>query len=67
MHVAKIIELVGSSDKSWEDAAKVAIKKAGQTLRGLRGVEVIGWTGVIKDNQISEYRATVKISFGIED
>jgi len=64
--VAKIVELVGSSEKSWEDAVKVAVTRAGETIRGVRGVEVMKWTGVVKENQVVEYRATVKVSFGVE-
>ena len=42
MSVAKIVELVGSSDKGWEDAARVAVNEALKTLRGIRGIEVVG-------------------------
>jgi flavin-binding protein dodecin len=66
MSVAKIIEIVGSSNKSWEDAAKVAVKHASKTIRGIRGVQVVGQTAVIENNQIKEFRTTVKISFGVE-
>jgi flavin-binding protein dodecin len=66
MSVAKIIEIVGSSDKSWEDAAKVAIKQATKTVRGLRGLQVVSQTAVVENNQIKEYRTTVKLSFAVE-
>jgi flavin-binding protein dodecin len=66
MSVAKIIELVGSSDKSFEDAVKHAITAASKTVRGIRGADVKGMTVKIKDGKIIEYRANVKISFGVE-
>ncbi|MFQ6020663.1 MAG: dodecin family protein [Candidatus Aenigmatarchaeota archaeon] len=66
MSVAKIVELVGSSDKSWEDAVNEAIKRASRTIRNIRGVDVIGQKAVVKDGKIIEYRVNVKISFGVE-
>ena len=67
MGVIKVIELVGNSTKSWEDAANNAVKTAAKTLRGLVGADIEGMTAVIKDGKIIEYRATVKIAFMIED
>ena len=67
MSVAKGVEIVGSSTYSWEDAVKMAVKKAGKTIRGIRGVEVIGWTAIVEKDQIVEYRATMKLSFGVEE
>jgi flavin-binding protein dodecin len=66
MGVIKVIELVGNSKKSWEDAANQAVMTAAATLRGLTGADVTGMTAVVKDGKIVEYRATVKIAFMIE-
>lgn len=66
MGVIKVIELVGNSKKSWEDAANQAVMTAAATLRGLTGADVVGMTAVVKDGKIVEYRATVKIAFMIE-
>lgn len=66
MGVIKVIELVGNSKKSWEDAANQAVMTAAKTLRGLTGADVVGMTAVIKEGKIIEYRATVKIAFMIE-
>ena len=63
MSVVKIIELVGHSDKSWQDAIDNAIERASKTIRNIRGVDVLGWTGKVQDGKIVEYRANVKISF----
>jgi flavin-binding protein dodecin len=67
-HVAKIIELVGSSDKSWEDAAQTAVDEAKKSLHGIHGMEVTNTTAIVDDNtgKITQYRAGVKVSFGIE-
>ena len=67
MSVAKIIELVASSDKSWDDAVRNAVAEAGKTVRGIRGVDVQDWTARVKDGRLAEYKANVKIAFGIED
>ncbi len=61
--VYKIIELVGTSTKSWEDAAGNAIKKASETLRDLRIAEVSQMDLQIKDGKVESYRTKVKLSF----
>jgi len=67
MSVVKIIELVGSSDKSWQEAVEKAIVRAARTVRNIRGVDVLGWTGKVEGDKIVEYRANVKISFLVEE
>ena len=65
--VAKIIEVVGSSDKSWEDAAQVAVNEAKKTLHGINGIEVTNMTAMVDDNTArSSNIAGMKISFGLE-
>ncbi|MEX0881123.1 MAG: dodecin family protein [Thermoanaerobaculia bacterium] len=66
MTVAKIIELVASSSKGWEDAVQAAVKESSRTLRGITGVDVQDWTARVRDGKIVEYRANVKIAFGVE-
>lgn len=68
MSIANIVELIGSSEKSWEDAAQVAVNDAIKTIRGVRGIEVTDMTAKVDSNtgKIQEYRACVKLSFGIE-
>jgi flavin-binding protein dodecin len=66
MTVVKIIELVGSSKKNWEDAVQEAIDKAKKTIRNIRGIDVVGWKARVEDGKIIEYRANVKISFLVE-
>ena len=66
--VAKIIELIGTSDKSWEDAAQVAIKEAKKTLHGIHGIEVRDMTTKVdpESGKITSYRTCVKVSFGVD-
>ena len=59
----KIIELVGTSDKSWEDAAKIAIETAGENLKDLRIAEVTKLDVTIEDGKVKTYRARVNLSF----
>jgi flavin-binding protein dodecin len=61
--VYRITELVGTSKKSWEDAAANAINAASKTLRDLRVAEVIKLDMVVDDGKIAAYRARVALSF----
>jgi dodecin len=67
-HVAKIIEIIGSSQSGWEEAAQVAIDEARKTIHGIHGVEITDMTAKVDPNtgKITEYRAAVKISFALE-
>jgi flavin-binding protein dodecin len=66
MVVVKIIELVGVSTTSWQNAVENAVQEASKTIRSISGVHVKSYTGKIKDSKIVEYRANVKISFTVE-
>ena len=59
----KIIELVGSSKISWEDAVKKAVETASKTLRDLRVAEVIKLDTTIEDGKVTTYRARINLSF----
>jgi len=64
--VYKIIEIVGTSKKSWEDAAKTAVERAGKSLRDLRVAEVTKLDMVIEEGEVALYRARVTVSFKFE-
>jgi flavin-binding protein dodecin len=67
MSVVKVIELVGQSERSWEDAVQVAVHEAAKTVRNITGVEVLNWTGdVDTTGDITNYRADVQIAFVVE-
>ena len=61
--VYKVIELVGTSEKSWEDAATRAVETAGKSLRELRIAEIAKLDLKIEDGKVVAYRARVKVSF----
>ncbi len=63
--VYKIIEMVGSSSKSWEDAAQNAVKSAGLSLRDLRIAEVVKLDMIVDEGKAAIYRARVHLSFKI--
>lgn len=64
--VAKVIEIVGSSKKSWADAADSAVEVASQSINNITGVQVGAMTASVRDGKISTYKTTVKIAFGVE-
>jgi dodecin len=64
--VYKVIELVGTSTESWEEAAGAAVSQAGRSLRDLRVAEVSELDLTLEDGLVASYRARVKISFKYE-
>jgi flavin-binding protein dodecin len=58
-----VVELVGTSDKSWEEAAKLAVETAAESLRDLRIAEVVKLDMTIVDGKVTNYRARVNLSF----
>lgn len=66
MPVIKVIELVGTSNKSWDDAVKQAIRESKETLRNIKGVDLIKQTAHVENGQITEYRSTVHVAFVVE-
>ena len=65
-HVYKIVELVGSSKDSIEDAIQTAVKRADATLRNLRWFEVIQTRGHVENGQVSHYQVVLKAGFTLE-
>ncbi len=63
MSVYKVIELIGTSEKSWEDAARVAIDQAGKTLKDLRIAEVVSQDLKVEEGKVVAYRTKVQLSF----
>ncbi len=65
MAVLKVIEIMASSPKSWEDAAAIAVKTAGKTVKGIKSVYVQDQSAVVKNNKIAEFRVNLKITFEV--
>lgn len=66
-HVYKIIEVVGSSKTSIDDAVQNAVAKASKSVRDLRWFEIVETRGYIENSKVAYWQVTVKIGFNIED
>ena len=67
MSVLKVIEVLSSSKKSWEEAAENAITEASKSVRGIRSLNIQNMSAIVKDGKITEYRLNSKISFDVEN
>ena len=65
--IYKVIEIIGSSNDSWEDAATKAIDRASKTLEGLRIAEVVEQDLKIEDGAITAFRTKLRVSFKFND
>ena len=61
--VYKVTEIIGTSTKSWEDAARNAVETAGRTLRALRVAEIVKLDVKVENGKVKAYRARVQLSF----
>jgi dodecin len=66
-HVYKVIEIVGSSETSIEDAIQNAISRASKTLKHLRWFEVVQTRGHLEEGKVHHYQVTLKIGFTLEE
>jgi flavin-binding protein dodecin len=64
--IYKIVDVVGTSPKSWEEAAKNAVETASKTLRDLRVAEITKFDLKVENGKIAAYRARVSLSFKYE-
>lgn len=62
----KVIEVVGTSEKSYAEATRNAIAKAAQTLRGLSWFEAKEFRGAIRDNVVAEFQVVLKVGFRLD-
>ena len=67
MTTIKVIELIGTSDKNWEEAANNAVKEANESVKGITGLEVVAQTAKVNGGEIVEYRTNVKVAFLVQD
>ncbi len=66
MSVAKVIEIVASSKKSFDDAVQQGLAETASSLRGISGLEVVNWTADVENNQIVRYKVTLHVAFQVE-
>ena len=67
MSVLKVIEILGNSDKSFEDAVQNVINEVSKTVRDIKSVYVQDMQVTVENNQISQYRINAKVTFGIHE
>ena len=67
MSIAKVTEVISSSNKSFDDAVENGIERASKTLKGISGAWVADQKVTVKDGKIDEYRVVLKISFVLDD
>lgn len=67
MSVFKVIEIMANSTKSWEDATKNAVKHASKSVKGIKSAFVNSQSVVVDDNEVTQYRVNVKITFEVND
>ncbi len=64
--VVKVVEIIGESGRSWEEAAQNAVKVASKTIRNIIGIEAVGWTADVKNGEITKFKTTTKLAFVVE-
>ena len=65
-NIAKVIRVIGQSEESFAAAARVAVPEASRTVRDISGAHVIEMSAVVEGGDISLFRTTVDIAFGVE-
>ena len=65
-HVYKIVEIVGSSETTIEDAIETAVARASQSLREIRWFEVVSTRGHVENNRVAHYQVTLRLGFTLE-
>ncbi|MGY8910691.1 dodecin family protein [Polaribacter vadi] len=65
MAVMKVIEVLANSNKSWEEATRKAVKHAAKSVKNIKSVFVQSQSAVVNENEITEFRVNVKITFEV--
>jgi dodecin len=63
MSIVKVIEVIAESEKSWEDAAQLALNEASKSIRNIENIYIKDFKAVVEDGKISKYRVNAKVSF----
>lgn len=66
MTTLKVIEVLAQSEKSWEDAAQLAVDTAAESLHNIKSIYIKNMEAKVKNNKITEYRINAKITFRLE-
>lgn len=66
MAILKVIEVLANSEKSWEDATRKAVAQAAKSVKNIRSAYVQDQSASVKDNEVSDFRVNVKITFEVK-
>ena len=66
MAIMKVIEVMSNSDKSWEDATKKAVQHASKSVKNIKSVFVQSQSAVVKDDNVTEFRVNLKLTFEVK-
>ena len=66
MAVLKVIEVLASSNKSWEDPTRIAVKRASKSVKGIRSAYVQSQSVVVNGDKVTEYRVNIKLTFEVK-
>lgn len=64
--LGKVVEVIGSSAESFDDAIRTAVRLSAETTRHITGIEVQKMSAKVEDGEILEYRVDLKVAFGVE-
>jgi flavin-binding protein dodecin len=67
MDIAKVVHVVSSSNKSFDDAVHQGVANAARSIRGITGLKVTDWTAKVESNKVTQYKVTMDIAFGVEE
>ncbi len=67
MSIVKCLEVIAQSEKSWEDAAQIALAEVRKTVHGVQSIWVKDLQAIVEGNRITKYRLNAKVSFLIDD
>jgi dodecin len=64
--IAKVIRVIGQSETSFAEAARVAVREAAKTVREIHGAHVVEMSAIVENDDITLFRTTVDVAFGVE-
>jgi hypothetical protein len=64
--IVKVVEVIAQSEKSFDDAARQAVREAAASVRGIKSIWIENFSGVVEGDRIVEYRVNAKVSFLVE-
>jgi flavin-binding protein dodecin len=67
MAIVKVIEVLAQSDKSWDDAARIAVAEAKKSVRNIKSIYVENFQAEVENDEITNYRVNAKVSFLVDD